>query len=69
MKAFVLLLALLISIQAIHDTDKNDLMRLTYSIHRGSELSVSASAFNHDGEYMLYGSKVNDTFHHLNVYF
>ena len=69
MKTLILLFVLAISLQAIHDTDKNDLMRLYYSIHKGPETTVSSSSFNHDGKYMLYGSKVNDTFHHLNVYF
>ena len=69
MKTFFFGLFLLIVLQAVHQTDSNDLMRLYYSIHKGPELSVDSTSFNHDGAYLLYGSKVNDTFHHLNVYY
>lgn len=68
MKVCLLALALLVAVQGIHQTDQNDLMRFHYSIHRGEEETVTSSSFNHNGSYMLYGSKVNDTYHHLHAY-
>ena len=70
-KSALLLLALISVTVAIHELedDPDNLFRVYYSTHNGPFLTVGASAFDPDGEFLLYSSKINDTTHHLVVYY
>lgn len=68
MKTLIVVFAIAFVCLSLHKLDEKDIIRGTYSIHKGLEKSVESSSFEPDGKYLLYGTKVNDTFHHLVAY-